>query len=610
MSPPQTNRTTSTSSAETIVREMFEGQQKKKLEGKEQAVRLQEQSLAQQNLRQASGTEREAKTESERSREQSPETKDLPKNQGATRGGREDSRTRTERQMDGFLQRSSVENRTREAGKELNQEQKLPSQNARSWSVANSPQTPPQARETLLARHNPSSTTHAQARTPQQKETPLPSQRSNHPNPGSFAGSPRTTPESNRSQSSWIQYRQERSPENSKQPFAQRMLASDRLSQQIQKLAIASQGNPLLAQNQNADRPVVLVNLRSHLVFVRDGGKTRAFKLEKDGTLTELPGEHAQGEPLSPEAQAMLKKVLRQKGVNTGSEGKSLKEELQLDSATSQEALAKKTEGNSETEETEIDLESRFALLLHAVLEEKKKNGKKLNSEESPQFPQKKDWEAFFANLGKTGNQEKKINKTLEEVLSLLFRGLFQKKGGGQEKYLVGDLSYQQGNKTKTEKFARIPIQSEEMLQLLSSLQPGQALDPQMLRRLGNKELSYLIMAHIAEQNFNMASSAERNTIFNPRANVDPFSQARLENALLNKKRGQSPALPGAEEKNSAELAAPPNLSSGAFGNIYELLGLREVYDGHPKLYTAIAYTLMGSTLLALLLWAFLHFQS
>ncbi len=609
MTPPQTNRTPSASSAETIVREMFEGQQKKKLEGKEQSSRLQEQSLAQQNLRQASGTERETKTESERSREQSPESKDLPKNQEATRGGREDFRTQTERQMDGFLQRSSVENRTREAGKELNQEQKLPSQNARSWSVANSPQTPPQARETLLARHQSSSTMHqAQAKTPQ-KETPPSSQRLNNPNSGPLTHSPRNTPEA-RSQSSWIQYRHERSPEGSKQPFAQRMLASDRLSQQIQKLALASQGTQLPGQGQTTDRPVVLVNLRSHLVFVRDGGKTRAFKLEKDGSLTELPGEHAQGEPLSPEAQTMLKKVLRQKGVNTGSEGKSLKEELDPSSTHSAENLAKKTEDNGAAEGHEIDMESRFALLLHAVLEEKKKNGKNLNGEESAQFPQKKDWEAFFANLGKTGNQEKKVNKALEEILSLLFRGLFQKKGGGQEKYLVGDLSYQQGNKTKTEKFARIPIQNEEMLQILGALQPGQTLDPKLLRKLASKELSYLIMAHIAEQNFSMASSAERNTIFNPRANFDPFSQARLENALLNKKRNFSAPGSESEESRPAELPAIPTIPSGVFANIYELLGLREGYDGHPKLYTALAYILLGATLLSLLLWGLLRLQS
>lgn len=251
--------------------------------------------------------------------------------------------------------------------------------------------------------------------------------------------------------------------------------------------------------------------------------------------------------------------------------------------------------------EGDLDIETKFALLLYEALEENKKTGKKLGEGEDPEFPNKKDWAAFFAKMAKMGNKEKLGKKGLDEILKMMFRGLFNKKGKG--KYLVGDLSYQKNGKNRTEKFAQMAV-GEEFAKLLQQMKPGQTLSADKLRQLFGKELSFLLMAHVGEEARALAQGAEKNVIFNPKALIDPYSQARLENAIFSKRESQkSPKL---SKESGLDQNAYAKHPQGVFANVYELMGLRKLYGGNPRLYTALTY--LGMTAAAGLALAFTLF--
>jgi hypothetical protein len=90
----------------------------------------------------------------------------------------------------------------------------------------------------------------------------------------------------------------------------------------------------------------------------------------------------------------------------------------------------------------------------------------------------------------------------------LVFRGLFKDtpqqqaaKGEAGQKapllFLVSDMKFLDG---KTDKFARLQIQGQELLQTMSEQQPGDVLGKDMLARivekLGGEEFSYLSLSH------------------------------------------------------------------------------------------------------------------
>jgi hypothetical protein len=572
---------------------MFEGMEQKKLNQTEHAAKLQEQSKQQQSLREASkqgepqesGAEQGAKAE---------EGKSHGLREG---GGGETLETKREKIMDGFLSRGSTQAKTREAGKELTRDKGIHQHGAQSWNVSTSRQTPPKAQRLILAKQV------SQTFTPSSRGTGAALQTQGGVPGQSFAQMPTartltTTPFPIRYGSQMPGQGGENIPQR---PMMQRFDALKNLRQQIANLLIA--GQPAATVQDKGEKPGVLVHLRGNLVFVREGGKTRAFKLEKDGSLSELPTDDASETPLSQEAKAQLKKVLRQHGIKSEVEGEAAEFKGEISDAELAQLLAEQ-QAMEKGEGEPLDFETQFALLLYEALEEKKKMGKKLGEGEEPKFPSKKDWEAFFAKLEKMGNQEKAAKKSLDEILKFIFRGLFKKSGKGS--YLVGDLEYQGKGKNKQDKFAQIEVTQEDLLKFLQQLAPGQSVSTKKLSEAFGKELTYLLMAHVGEAAFNMASSAERHIQFDPRATHDAFSQARFEQSLLSSSRKNSKGRrpEGTDENHPSPFPTPS--PQGVFANVYELLGLRQKYEGNPKLYTAVAFfgimSVMILAVLALLL--------
>lgn len=572
MSPPGGSRIGHASGRE-IVQKMFEGDDKQKLEQAQRTAQIQEQGRVQEASREGTREARDEQAEqTKRDRTESQERR------GPDREARTSQKSRSQEQMDGFLKRTSSQQRTREAGREYNQERQMRSHTPQSWSVYNSRQTSSQARRMIQARQQ--STRQGQSAKPQ---TSTPQSRS-------------SLPTTRTAQRTWtpstplnIRYGRQQGSEGQPQarlPFAGRFSATRTLTQQMQRFLVTQQGAQT-AQSQTG-KPVVLVHLRGSLVFVRDQGKTRAFKLEKDGSLSELPTDDASDQPLSPEAKAQLQKVLRQKGVKSHLDQASSGETEHVTDA--ELAAILKEQKDAEGKEGELDLDTRFALLLYEALEEKKKVGKGLKEGEDPDFPTKADWMAFFAKLGKLGNQEQESSKSLEEILGLIFRGLFNKKGKGQ--YLVGDLKYQRGAREGQEKFAQVAIQNEAFLKFLQQLKPGQSISADKLAQIFGEELTYLLMRHAGEETLPMSTGAEKNVVYNPKASVDLYSQARLEAALFATRLGKGEKTPGTE---AGPERFPPPAPTGVFANVYELLGLRRRFEENPKLYTWVAYMGMGA---------------
>ncbi len=586
MSPPGGSRIGPTSGRE-IVQKMFEGEEKTKLDQAQRTAQIQEQGRTQESVRQ--GTREAREEQSEQLRQDRTEGQER---QGPQRQARTSQKSRTQEQMDGFLSRSSTQQRNREAGRELNQERRTRSHTPQSWSVYNSRQTSSQAKRLIQNRQATKQGQTGRANTSQpQTRTPLPTTRAQPQTRTWTPGTPLN-----------IRYGRAQSQEGQPQarrPFSGRFDATRNLTQQMQRFLVSQQNTRGGAEKNQP--PPVMVHLRGSLVFVRDQGKTRAFKLDKDGSLSELPTEDASDQPLSPEAKAQLQKVLGQKGVKSHLDQASSGD---TEAVTDAELAAiLKEKNDTEGDEGKLDLDTQFALLLYEALEEKKKLGKALGEGEDPEFPNKADWLAFFAKLAKLGNKESQSSKDLDDILGLIFRGMFQKKGKGA--YLVGDLKYQRGAREGQEKFAQVAIQNEAFLNFLQQLKPGQTISAQKLAQIFGEELTYLLMRHMGEEAMPQLLGAEKNVVFNAKASVDPYSQARLEHALF-ATRPQKSGSASLDTGVSQNLPGPA--PTGVFANVYELLGLRQRFVGNPKLYTWIAYLGIGAALTGSILLVLSHF--
>jgi hypothetical protein len=325
--------------------------------------------------------------------------------------------------------------------------------------------------------------------------------------------------------------------------------------------------------------------LHGGLLFVRDGDRLRAFRLLEDGTLHEAGGEH-QGHPLSQEARAEMARVLKQKGIHArlSGEKEALVDEKHLDSKMMQRMGQKDHSLSARGEfRTLFRDDSNFAHLLREVLEEGKDVGEYLGEGENAQFAEKGDWPGFFSRMLGLGSSEKPTKKTLDEILGFIYRGLFKKKDeqGGT---LVSDIKYKNPGLQKEDKFARIGI-NEELLEALKNLKPGETISKELLEKHLGEEISFLQLLHVIQKSDPaLASEILRNVKFDPMANVDPYSQARVEHHIFSQARKR------AQEQAAQQTAQNANV----FGNVYDLQEKqkRDV-TGKPKLYTFLVYSVI-----------------
>ncbi len=568
------------SAAAEIATGLFDKNKKEKIDAAKQAETLRQQAANQQALT------------SDRAREKKDSTTEEKKEHDLQRSQEQNLKGVKEVKDDAFLQRSSAPYQQREAGKTLTKQPQLVHQNVRGWSVKNSPQTPPQARTIILSNQRPAQNTKFVSQTGKE-------QLSTQPRTLNFQPTPKAQPQEvlKARENLILNYSNRPTSEPRKNPLLNaRSFSSEKLSEKIQKLL--QERFASIGQKFSKETSPHAVQIRDPLVFVKDKSQFRTFRLEKDGTLTELPSSDSGPHPLSPEAKLLLQKVLRRRGLQQDQQRASLKDEAKLKGEKTERDSAQKIQRDIAHQTETLDFETRFALILHEVLEEEKKLEKSLDGND-PHFPGKKDWQEFFARMLNTGNQEKQAKTSFDSLMSMIFRGLF--KNRGEKNVMVGDFKFLQGGKRKEEKFAQLTIDDEELLALLSNLEPGQSITTEMLQKYLGDELSYLKLAHIAEKISQgaQADAAGKNVTFNPKGSIDLFSQARLERSLLNSRKEN---LKGSEQAGveSGLGGLGTYGKDGFFANTYEWLGLRERYRGKPKLYTLIAYltiiTLLGVT--------------
>lgn len=343
--------------------------------------------------------------------------------------------------------------------------------------------------------------------------------------------------------------------------------------------------HPLL-NNQNLPTAAFL---QGNMLFVKDGDRLRTFRLMEDGTLYETSHEH-EGSPLTPEARAEMARVLKQKGIHARLSGdkesivteNEAKGELEK-SGPRQQDRSLNARGELRTLSRE---DSRFAHLLREVLEEGREVGQELQEGEDPHFASKSDWGAFFGRMLGMGSAEKKAQKTFDQIMSFIFRGLYKKQGeSGQT--LVSDIKYQLSGKLKEDKFAQIGIQNEQLLEVLKNLKPGQAISKDLLKQFMGEEISFIQLIHVINQSDpTLASELLKNIKFDPTANTNLYDQARLEHHIFSKSR-KRPGIMGAGPD-----AQPPENTGPLFdGNAYNLFDkqYREV-PGKVKIYTILTY--------------------
>ncbi|MFO1518164.1 MAG: hypothetical protein U1F57_00645 [bacterium] len=347
-----------------------------------------------------------------------------------------------------------------------------------------------------------------------------------------------------------------------------------------------AESHPALA-NRNAQVAVVL---HGSLLFVKDGERFRAFRLMDDGTLWEANPEEHHGSPLSPEARSEITKLLRQKGVHARLSGdkEALVDEKHLEHSSAAQAKQAKDHSHSARGEfrTLFRDDSSFAHLLREVLEEGREVGEFLGEGEDAHFASKSDWGGFFSRMMGMGSSEKSSKSSFDEIMGFIFRGLFKKKGQAGET-LVSDIKYKGEGLKKEEKFAQIGVDNEELLEFLKNLKPGQPISKELLQSYFGEDITFIQLLHVIQKaDPVLASELLRNVQFDPSANVDPYSQARLEHHIFSRSRPR-PTTP-------LPTSAGDSQNGAIFANVYDLQDKqkRDV-KGKPKLYTLISYTVI-----------------
>lgn len=319
-----------------------------------------------------------------------------------------------------------------------------------------------------------------------------------------------------------------------------------------------------------------------NLLLVRDGDKFRLFRLLEDGTLSEAGGEH-HGKPLSADAKRSISQALKERGLQARLQGE--REVLGEKGKASNEKNAKDASLTARGElKALLGDESSFAHLLRAALEEGREIGDHLREGANPEFISKKDWNAFFARMLNVGNLEESSSKTFDEIMSFVFRGLFKKEGGDT---LVSDIKYMLEGKQREEKFAQISISDDELLNGLRGLKPGQGISKEMLQDFMGNQLDFIKLVHligIADPGY--ASEILKNVKFNASANIDPFSQARLEHHIFSQSKRKEPGENTGVFADPFKLQEKPKL---------------EFFGANAKLYTLIGYLAAGFAILLLL---------
>lgn len=138
--------------------------------------------------------------------------------------------------------------------------------------------------------------------------------------------------------------------------------------------------------------------------------------------------------------------------------------------------------------------ESQFEALLKRMLEGGKSATPELANGSKAQFKAKtvSQWKSFFSKLLDGGMKEAPQSKELDQLLEALFRGVYEGEEG--QKFLISDLIIKDGDREKTEKFARLQLNDDEKYNEFNRLNPGDNLEKLTLPGVESNQLEYIKM--------------------------------------------------------------------------------------------------------------------
>lgn len=409
------------------------------------------------------------------------------------------------------------------------------------------------------------------------------------------------------------------------QNFAQRRQVRQQLQEKIaeQMQQQETQGQKSLMAQARGEKPSAQAQaeMRGMMAFIKEQDqKTRLFQLMKDvkGKDLVLAEQHATSESnhpqatknLSPQVEARLKRMILRYQQNPNRRQLSAKPERLLPDPSEIEdpKLAKEVAKlqaylkGDESSGADLELDTRFLLKLWSSLEGDHKAGKKLGEAEDPNFPGKENWISIFANMAQAGNFAKPGKKSLDVILSLLFRGIHTK---GKQHYLIGDILYNGGKRAKAIKLAQMLLGEDQILAWLASLQPGQIIPAHQLRQLFGEELDYIEMAHgdpVTEEA--LANENETSTLNNPE------SRERFALALAAMRRGEN----NKEIDNSLEQikvqTQMQKVVPGFWTRFSNQFNFDNLIKDLPRLYTALSYIGLAGALLGITIFLILKLNN
>ncbi len=210
-------------------------------------------------------------------------------------------------------------------------------------------------------------------------------------------------------------------------------------------------------------------------------------------------------------------------------------------------------------------------------------------------------WQTFFKNMVGLGNAETAMHKSLGDVATAFFRGLFKQEADGAKMTLVSDLHLSQADQIITDKFSRILIENPDLLDQLSKLSPGDEI-PQDLLKLFGSDITYLQLTHLPDILNEAAKLAARDsTMAHYKSTVNTGAFTRMADALIRERKKDD----GTKEGSIKSQFGDPRLPWHYFMSADPRWD-RQDRLGKPKFWLFFSYS-VGAVMLAIVLYWFLR---
>ena len=139
-------------------------------------------------------------------------------------------------------------------------------------------------------------------------------------------------------------------------------------------------------------------------------------------------------------------------------------------------------------------------------------------------------WKQFFTNVKNLGSHQVKTQSELSKMIEVLFRGIFQKEGGGMT--LVADFAVAEGGEVLEHKFSQMLLNNPKLAQALQKLNPGDVIPQQLLQMMGDEALTYLQLAHLIEI-AKMTDAQQKEFLKSLKQSHSKEGQRKIEAALM-----------------------------------------------------------------------------